>query len=72
MIYDFYGFPKEYYKYNYPNVGSPKIAERVLGLLKENGIKAEGTNRGLDHGVWVPFAISEFSNLVLRMCDKHY
>ncbi|KAE8146774.1 Extradiol ring-cleavage dioxygenase, class III enzyme, subunit B [Aspergillus avenaceus] len=55
LIYDFYGFPSYYYKEKYPNVGSKEVANRVLGLLGEAGIKAEGVKRGLDHGVWASF-----------------
>lgn len=55
LIYDFYGFPKNYYQEKYPNVGSKEIAERVLEALHDAGIDAEGTSRGLDHGVWSSF-----------------
>ncbi|KAB8069410.1 aromatic ring-opening dioxygenase LigB subunit [Aspergillus leporis] len=55
LIYDFYGFPSHYYKEKYPNVGSREIANKVLRLLGEAGIKAEGVKRGLDHGVWASF-----------------
>lgn len=51
----FYGFPSHYYKEKYPNVGSPEVAYKVLDLLKEAGIEAEGVKRGLDHGVWASF-----------------
>lgn len=55
LIYDFYGFPAHYYEYQFPNKGSPELADKVLGLLKGAGIKGEGVRRGLDHGVWVSF-----------------
>ncbi|KAL4958171.1 Extradiol ring-cleavage dioxygenase, class III enzyme, subunit B [Aspergillus filifer] len=55
LIYDFYGFPSHYYEEQYPNVGSRDVANRVLDLFKQAGIKAEGVKRGLDHGVWVGF-----------------
>lgn len=55
LIYDFYGFPAHFYTAQYPNVGSPDLANRVLTLLTQAGIKAEGTQRGLDHGVWASF-----------------
>ncbi|CAG8932864.1 unnamed protein product [Penicillium salamii] len=51
----FYGFPSHYYKEKYPNVGSKEVANKVLGLLKDAGIAAEGVKRGLDHGVWASF-----------------
>ena len=51
----FYGFPDHYYKEKYPNVGSKEVAHKVLDLLKDAGIAAEGVKRGLDHGVWASF-----------------
>jgi 4,5-DOPA dioxygenase extradiol len=58
LIYDFYGFPSHYYKVKYPNHGNRKLAEQVLLLLNQNGIRAKGTDRGLDHGIWVPFKVA--------------
>ncbi|KAJ5305836.1 hypothetical protein N7508_004851 [Penicillium antarcticum] len=55
LIYDFYGFPSHYYKEKYPNVGSKEVANKVLNLLRDAGINAEGVKRGLDHGVWASF-----------------
>lgn len=57
LLYDFYGFPRHYYSEKYPNEGSPSLARRVIEVLKEGGIEARGTDRGLDHGVFVPFKI---------------
>lgn len=58
LIYDFYGFPKQFYEAKYPNVGSPEIASNIIKLLSEAGIHAEGTKRGLDHGVWSGFHVA--------------
>ncbi|KAH8811450.1 Extradiol ring-cleavage dioxygenase, class III enzyme, subunit B [Xylogone sp. PMI_703] len=58
LIYDFYGFPSEYYKAKYPNKGSKEIAEKVLKSLSNAGIMAKPTKRGLDHGIWVCFRIA--------------
>jgi len=55
LIYDFYGFPRNYYQEKYPNVGSKEVAEKVLSALHDAGIDAEGVDRGLDHGVWASF-----------------
>jgi len=53
MIYDFYGFPKELYKMEYPVKGNPKLAEEIYYLFKVNGIKSEiDRSRGIDHGAW--------------------
>ncbi|KAI0204060.1 Extradiol ring-cleavage dioxygenase, class III enzyme, subunit B [Astrocystis sublimbata] len=58
LIYDYYGFPPEYYKVQYPNKGDPELATKVIGLLRNAGIEAEGTSRGLDHGVYVGFHVA--------------
>lgn len=57
LLYDFYGFPKHYYAEKFPNKGSKEVAERVIEVLGEAGIKTVKTERGLDHGVFVPFKI---------------
>lgn len=59
LIYDFYGFPRRYYEYEFPNRGSPEVAERVAGLLREGGVEVEGVERGLDHGIWAGFIVGE-------------
>ncbi|KAK6086057.1 aromatic ring-opening dioxygenase [Seiridium cupressi] len=58
LIYDFYGFPSYYYEAKYPNRGSPELANRILSLLSDAGIKAKGVTRGLDHGVWSGFHVA--------------
>ncbi len=55
LLYDYYGFPSDYYNLSYPATGSPQLAERVVRVLGEGGIKAEAVERGLDHGVFIPF-----------------
>lgn len=57
LLYDFYGFPKHMYLEKFPNKGSPALAKRVMELLTEAGIQAVPNERGLDHGVFVPFKI---------------
>lgn len=59
LIYDFYGLPRRYYEYEFPNRGSPEVAERVAGLLREGGVEVEGVERGLDHGIWAGFIVGE-------------
>ena len=54
-IHDFYGFPKALYELQYPAKGSPFFAQQVIQLLSNGGIEARpNTDRGLDHGAWVP------------------
>lgn len=58
LLFDYYGFPEHTYRLQYPAPGSPALAGRVRSLLGEAGI-ASGSNaeRGLDHGVFVPFKL---------------
>jgi len=58
LLYDFYGFPRHYYTEKYPNKGSPELAGRIIGMLQDAGIKAEGVKRGLDHGVFAVFKVA--------------
>ncbi len=49
QIYDYYGFPDEYYKVLYHAKGAPEVAKEVTTLVKQ----AEATTDwGLDHGAW--------------------
>jgi len=57
IIYDFYGFPPHYYEYEYPNKGSPEVAETVIEKLAVAGIEVERVKRGLDHGAWAGFLV---------------
>jgi 4,5-DOPA dioxygenase extradiol len=55
LVYDFYGFPEQYYKTQYPSPGAPGLAARVRDLLRQDGIAvADDPERGLDHGAYVP------------------
>lgn len=49
QIYDFYGFPDEYYKVKYHAHGAPDMAHEVKKLIPS---VAETTDWGLDHGAW--------------------
>ena len=58
LLYDYYGFPEHTYRLTYAAPGSPALAARVRELLAKAGIaSAEETDRGLDHGVFVPFKL---------------
>lgn len=58
LLFDYYGFPEHTYRLEYPAPGSPELARRVLGLLSDAGIPAGmNTERGLDHGVFIPFML---------------
>ncbi|MBX2914750.1 MAG: dioxygenase [Cyclobacteriaceae bacterium] len=49
QIYDYYGFPEEYYKVYYKAKGSPEVAHEVKQLAPSI---SETTDWGLDHGAW--------------------
>jgi 4,5-DOPA dioxygenase extradiol len=50
-IYDFYGFPKELYRLNYPSPGSPHDAKLIAELVKKPLINCD-YSWGLDHAAW--------------------
>lgn len=55
MFYDYYGFPEEAYSIQYPAPGSPELAQKIAGMLKENNIPTRIDNqRGFDHGLFIP------------------
>jgi 4,5-DOPA dioxygenase extradiol len=55
LVYDFYGFPEQYYKVTYPSPGAPALAKRVKELFRERSIASvDAPERGLDHGAYVP------------------
>jgi len=59
LFYDYYEFPPDMYQLAWGAPGSPRLAERVRGLLSGAGIDsgADG-RRGFDHGVFVPLKVA--------------
>lgn len=58
MIFDYFGFPAHTYELSYKAPGAPEIGRRAAALLREAGLPvAEETERGYDHGVFVPMLI---------------
>lgn len=56
-LYDFSGFSPELYRMQYRAPGAPKLSERVISLLSASDLSAgSDSNRGLDHGAWVPLS----------------
>ncbi len=49
QIFDYYGFPKEYYEVYYKAKGAPEIAHEVKKIIPAVN---ETTDWGLDHGAW--------------------
>ncbi len=55
LIYDFYGFPSQYYQLSYPTPPAAELAAQVRQLLQTEEVAyQEQPERGFDHGVWVP------------------
>lgn len=54
LVYDFWGFPDRYYQVEYAAPGAPELARSVRGLLQAAGTTVQETDRGLDHGAYVP------------------
>lgn len=58
LIYDFGGFPAELYQIKYEAPGSPELAAELAVELKRAGFETGlDTQRGWDHGVWVPLRL---------------
>lgn len=56
-IHDFGGFERELYELRYPAPGAPDLARDVIDRLGAAGYQAQGRERGLDHGAWVPLSL---------------
>jgi 4,5-DOPA dioxygenase extradiol len=54
LVYDFYGFPQRFYETKYPAPGAPELGARVRDLLRQRNMTVEDSDRGLDHGAYVP------------------
>jgi 4,5-DOPA dioxygenase extradiol len=50
-IHDFYGFPPDLYKINYPAPGSAELVMKIQNLFSEQNIRVD-SEWGLDHGCW--------------------
>jgi len=58
LIYDYYGFPPESYRIQYPCPGDPELAQQVFRVLNDAGISAQlDEQRGFDHGMFVPLKL---------------
>jgi len=57
-IHDFDGFPPALFAMRYEPPGSPALAAKAAALLNAAGLSsAIDTERGLDHGAWVPLSL---------------
>jgi 4,5-DOPA dioxygenase extradiol len=51
-IHDFYGFPPELSRIEYPAPGDPKLARHIAAVTKDPQVFEELETWGLDHGTW--------------------
>ena len=56
LVYDFYGFEQKYYEMTYNSPDAAELAQKVAALMPANE-PIHQSNRGLDHGAWVPLKI---------------
>src|SRR5215207_2424522 len=56
LVYDFGGFDQRFYEVIYPAPGAPGLAARIEKLMPDHEPVAR-TNRGLDHGAYVPLTV---------------
>ena len=56
LVYDFGGFPQHYYQVQYRAPGAPDLADRIARLMPDIEPVAR-TDRGLDHGAYVPLTV---------------
>lgn len=59
LLYDYYGFPEHTYHLRWEAPGAPDVARRAAALLGAAGFAtAEESQRGWDHGVFVPMMVA--------------
>jgi 4,5-DOPA dioxygenase extradiol len=74
-IHDFFGFPEQLYRLDYPAHGSPELAMEVRKVLSDAGIASDlDRSRGLDHGAWVPLSLMfpEADVPVIQLSIQHH
>ena len=57
LVYDFGGFAPRYYTMTYATPEASALAARVTALMPDNEHVVQPTDRGLDHGAWVPLKV---------------
>jgi 4,5-DOPA dioxygenase extradiol len=56
LVYDFSGFDRKFYEMTYNSPDATKLAAQVASLMPKSESIAQ-SNRGLDHGAWVPLRV---------------
>lgn len=67
LIYDFYGFPSHMYKEEFHTQGPRAVAQQVQAAVAGAGFDAKLVERGIDHGVWVPFKVAFGDSLAIPL-----
>ncbi|KAJ5607115.1 hypothetical protein N7537_003734 [Penicillium hordei] len=57
FVNDFHDSKPFVYEYNWPHQDAPELAAQLWEHLRKAGVKAKRVERGVDHGVWVPFKV---------------
>ena len=56
LVYDFSGFDRKFYEMTYNSPDASALAAKVAALMPKTESIAQ-SNRGLDHGAWVPLRV---------------
>jgi len=56
LVYDFGGFDKKFYEMTYNSPDATELSELVASLMPDGEVVHQ-SNRGLDHGAWVPLRV---------------
>ncbi len=56
LVYDFSGFAKKFYEMTYETPDATELARLVASMMPDNETVVQ-SNRGLDHGAWVPLKV---------------
>ncbi len=56
LVHDFGGFARHYYEVQYAAPGAPRLATTIEKLMPDSE-RVTRTNRGLDHGAYVPLTV---------------
>ena len=56
LVYDFTGFDRKFYEMTYKSPDASALAAKVAALMPKTESIAQ-SNRGLDHGAWVPLRV---------------
>ena len=56
LVYDFSGFARKFFEMKYETPDATELAKLVTSLMPDNE-RVVQSNRGLDHGAWVPLRV---------------